>query len=301
MSEKGLVYNINRSSFHDGPGIRTTVFLKGCPLNCIWCHNPESQQYEAQLSYNESKCINCRMCEQSCGNGVHNFVSGKHYVYFDKCKLSGKCIEVCELDALSIIGKSVSVEEVMDEVIKDKKFYDNSGGGITVSGGEPTVQIDFLVKLLEKCKQENIHTAIETCGYAKESNYKKIISLVNLFLFDYKITGKNRHKKYTGVSNELILSNLDFLCNRDANVILRCPIIPGINNCDEHYKAIADLSNKYKSILETHIMFYNNWGISKNKNIGNINYFETKMFSETEKASLVKKLKEFGVKKVSIG
>lgn len=301
MTEKGLVYNINRSSLHDGPGIRTTVFLKGCPLRCIWCHNPESQQYKAQLSYNKSKCINCRRCERSCVYGVHNFVDGKHYVNYEQCKLCRKCIKACTPDALSIIGESISVEEVMDEVIKDKKFYDNSGGGITVTGGEPTAQINFLVKLLENCKQENIHTAIETCGYATENDYKKILPLVDLFLFDYKITGKNKHKKYTGVSNKLILSNLDLLCKRDANVILRCPIIPGINNCEEHYKAIADLTNKYKSILETHVMVYNNWGISKNKNIGNFNYFKTRMFSEEEMASLIKKLRELGVKNVSIG
>ncbi|KAB2844878.1 MAG: glycyl-radical enzyme activating protein, partial [Melioribacteraceae bacterium] len=178
----GLVFDIQRFSLHDGPGIRTTIFLKGCPLDCAWCHNPESKSFKRQLSYNENLCTSCMECSKVCENNVHSFVNGKHIVDFDACELCGKCVDVCPSGALQIIGKEYSADEIISLVLKDKKYFENSNGGVTISGGEPLAQFKFTKNLLVKAKKEGLHTAVETCGFAKEQQYLEILPYVDLFL-----------------------------------------------------------------------------------------------------------------------
>ena len=199
----GTIFNIQRFCINDGPGIRTTVFLKGCPLKCIWCHNPESQAREPEIMFYKDKCTKCGSC-------VNVTVNDSDFV--------------CINDAKEICGKEISSDEVIKEVLKDEIFYQNSGGGITISGGEPFYQFDFSLELVKKAKENGLHTAIETCGFVKNSNLKKIAEFVDLFLYDYKETNSEKHKNFTGVDNTVIIDNLSFLNNINKDVILRCPI-----------------------------------------------------------------------------
>ena len=208
-----MIFDIERNSYVDGPGIRTTVFLKGCPLSCVWCHNPESQSFEKQIMFYKSKCIGCGKCREVCPNNLKS------------CDFCGKCELYCPADARKICGKEYTIDEVLKEIVKDKPFYENSGGGVTLSGGEPLAQYDFSLELLKKAKENGIHTAIETCGYAEKSKILEIAKYVDLFLFDCKETNPELHKKYTGVDNKIILDNLKALSDAGSKIILRCPII----------------------------------------------------------------------------
>lgn len=268
FSGKATIISILRASIHDGPGIRTTVFFKGCPLRCGWCHNPESWSSEPQLFFNRDKCVDCMACVGVCPTGAHQIEQDRHMVKFGLCIACGKCVEACYYEALSIFGQKLYVEAIFDEVKSDMDFYTMSGGGVTLSGGEPMLQPEAASELLKKCREAGIHTCIETCGYAPEKNYKKILPYVDTFLFDYKDTDSARHKKLTGVSNELILSNLDFLYKKNARIILRCPLIPSVNDTENHLKGIAELSKKYPLLEGIEIMPYHNLGISKGTGIG---------------------------------
>lgn len=265
---KGIVFNIQKFSVNDGPGIRTTVFLKGCPLSCIWCHNPESKRAFPELMYSEEKCVMCGKCVHVCDKNVHSFVNNKHVINREACRKCGKCEEECLYDALEIAGKEKSVEEVIEEVMKDKIFYETSNGGITLSGGEPLLQYDFSLEILKRAKQEGLHTAMETCGYTSEEKIREIAPFVDLFLFDYKITNSELHKKYTGVSNEKIIANLRLLNLLNKKIILRCPIIPGINDTEEHFDGIANITNELDGIVEINIEPYHPLGKSKAEKLG---------------------------------
>lgn len=243
---KAQIFDIERNSFVDGPGIRTTVFFKGCNLNCGWCHNPESKKAIKQLMLYEDKCIKCGRCAEICLNDGN-------------CIFCGKCEAVCPVDARKICGKEYSVDEVFSEIIKDKLFYENSGGGVTFSGGECMLQNDFLLEILKKCKENNIHTAVDTAGNVPFICFEKIMDYTDLFLYDIKCFSKELHKKGTGVSNEQILSNLKKLSNKfNGDIIIRIPVIGGFNdNIDEMFKVKDFLSNiKYTSaeLLEYHKM-----------------------------------------------
>ncbi|MBE5732080.1 MAG: glycyl-radical enzyme activating protein [Clostridiales bacterium] len=265
---KGIVFNIQKFSVNDGPGIRTTVFLKGCPLSCTWCHNPESKRAFPELMYSADKCVMCGKCAHVCPKNVHLFENGKHIVVRENCIACGKCEEECLYEALEIAGKEKSVEEVIDEVLKDKIFYETSNGGVTLSGGEPLLQYEFSLELLKRAKQEGLHTAIETCGYTSEEKIREIASYVDLFLFDYKITNDQLHKKYTGVSNERIIHNLKVLNSLGKQIILRCPIIPGINDTDEHFSGIARIANELGCVSEINVEPYHPLGKSKAEKLG---------------------------------
>ncbi|MBR7133519.1 MAG: glycyl-radical enzyme activating protein [Clostridia bacterium] len=253
---------------NDGPGIRTTVFLKGCPLNCVWCHNPESKKIKPQLLYDARKCVYCGRCAEVCSEDVHIFENGKHIINREKCCCCGKCSEACFSEAIEIAGKEMTVEEVMGEVLRDKLFYDNSGGGLTLSGGEPMLQFEFAYALLKSAKENGLHTCIETCGFAPSEHFSQIVKLVDIFLFDYKLSDEQKHKEYTGVSNELIVKNLKMLDDLGANIILRCPIIPDVNDTPEHFKAIADMANSLSNISEINIEPYHPLGKSKSELLG---------------------------------
>ena len=239
---QGSVFNIQRFCVNDGPGIRTTVFLKGCQLSCVWCHNPESQRFEPEILFYKDKCTGCGRCK-----GVT--AADKDFVCFNGAK------EIC--------GKTVTADEVTAEVLKDKPFYENSGGGVTLSGGEPLTQYDFSLELLKKAKENGIHTAVETCGYAEKSKILEIAMYVDLFLFDCKETDPELHKKYTGVDNRIILDNLKALSNAGSKIILRCPIIPGFNDRAEHFKGISEMADKFSGIEHIEIEPFHPLGESK--------------------------------------
>ena len=268
MSEKGIVFDIQKFAIHDGPGIRTTVFLKGCPLRCLWCHNPESHEALPEISFLADKCIACGWCFQQCPAGAHRMEDGKHILDRNKCQRCGKCAEQCYAGAISVIGKAMTTEKVLAEVLKDKPFYENSGGGMTVSGGEPMQQFEFTRELLKSAKAAGLHNCIETCGFAPLERYLEILPDVDLFLYDLKETDPVRHSEYTGVPLQPILDNLTALARAGANIVLRCPIIPGLNDRDEHFSAIAEIARQHPQITSINLMPYHPLGESKARRIG---------------------------------
>lgn len=263
----GTIFNIQKFSINDGPGIRTTVFMKGCPLNCLWCHNPESKSRKTEIFFDARKCVGCRSCEV-CPYGCHVFTDTEHIFNREKCTACGKCAAECYTDALELVGTEKSVEEVIAEVMKDEAFYENSGGGMTLSGGEPMFQFDFTYELLKRAKENGLHTCIETCGFAKWEQYEKIADLVDIFLFDYKETDPGKHKEFTGVTNELILENLKKLDEKGCKTVLRCPIIPGLNDTDEHFTGIAKTANSLRNVLEINVEPYHPLGKGKSEMLG---------------------------------
>ena len=264
-----MIFDLQRFALHDGPGIRTTVFLKGCPLDCVWCHNPESKKSKRQLGFLEKNCTGCARCADVCPNNVHSITKdGIHKIDADQCVQCGKCVKACLNKALKIYGQSVSAESIIETAMKDEDFYIKSGGGLTVSGGEAMMQFDGLMKLVMLAKERGLHVCLDTCGQAAEDKYLKIAPYIDIFLFDYKITDPEKHRKYIGTDNRLILKNLDTLCRAGNTVYLRCPIIPGINDNMEHYQAIADLSNKYDSIAQVNLMMYHDMAKGKAAQIG---------------------------------
>ncbi len=264
----GCVFNIQRFSVNDGPGIRTNVFLKGCPLSCIWCHNPESKKAEREIFFDPTKCITCGKCAVACPSSAHAIESGTHILEREKCSRCGKCADVCPTGAIEAVGTVMSAQEVMGEVMKDRIFYESSGGGITLSGGEPMLRFDFAYEILALAKENGINTCMETCGFAPAEEYAKIAPLVDIFLFDCKETDDLRHREYTGASNKTILENLRMLDAMGARIILRCPIIPTLNDRDEHLAAIAEIANSLKSIIEIDIEPYHPLGASKSRLLG---------------------------------
>ena len=264
----GTVFEIQRFAIHDGPGIRTTVFLKGCPLRCLWCHNPEGVSGEPALSFVASKCIGCRYCLRACERGAHVMQDGAHTLDRGKCVACGACAVECYAEALELVGWPMTVEEVMAEVRADKPFYDQSGGGMTISGGEPLQQIDFTETLLKAAAEEGIHRCVETCGQADWTRVERIRGLVDLFLYDIKETDPARHAEFTGVSNERILDNLRRLHGAGAAIRLRLPLIPGVNARDDHLRAVGALCRELPGIEGVEIMAYHRLGESKRERLG---------------------------------
>jgi glycyl-radical enzyme activating protein len=302
MSEKAIVFDIQRASLHDGPGIRTTIFLKGCPLDCLWCHNPEATSSKRQLFFHYDKCTQCGDCTKVCPENVHQILDNVHIIDYGKCNFCGKCVEACNYSALKIIGNEMSVDEVMKEVIKDMDFYENSGGGITLSGGEPLFRFSFSKDILTHCKELNIHTCVETSGFVSPHKFQQILPLVDVLLFDYKLTGSDAYKKYTGVSNQAILENLNAAYQFGISIILRCIVIPGINDTYEHFEAIAALEKKYPKLKAIEILPYHDMGNNKRTSIGRE---ETLTSLKTVKPEIsqnwIIKLRELGCEKVKMG
>jgi pyruvate formate lyase activating enzyme len=259
----GTVFDVKKFSIHDGPGIRTTVFFKGCPLACWWCHNPESQARALELVFRENRCIHCGACEATCSQ--HAISSNGDVMVTDgeSCTLCGDCVEVCYAEAREIVGREMTVAQVMAEIERDVAFYDESGGGVTFSGGEPLLQRDFLLVLLQACQEREIHTALDTCGFARWQTLDSVREYVNLFLYDLKLMDDARHREFTGVSNELILQNLQALSLRRHNIVLRVPIIPGINDDDENIRQVSAFAAALPHLNRVDILPYHQTGAEK--------------------------------------
>ncbi len=266
--KKGLIFDIRRYAIHDGPGIRTTVFFKGCPMRCWWCHNPEGQDSELELVFRKSRCVGCGICAERCQRKVILPVTQAISIDRRNCILCEMCSNVCPSDALSIAGKRMKVEEVLEEIEKDESFYEESGGGVTFSGGEPLMQPYFLEALLTECKRRTIHTTLDTCGFADSGIIDRIRDKVDLFLYDIKIMNDRKHRKYTGVSNQQILRNLKTLAENGGRIVISFPIVPSINddekNVDETAKFISSLPN----IQQVNLLPYHRAGIEKYKSLG---------------------------------
>lgn len=255
MSEdlQGLVFDIRRFSVEDGPGIRTTVFFKGCPLSCWWCHNPESQNTVPEVIYRKNRCIHCGACIEICAeNALSENDQGDIQVALERCARCGACVEVCPADARELAGRWMTPQQVFAEIERDLPFYDESGGGVTFSGGEPLSQPRFLSALLQICKENEIHTALDTCGYATWETLTGLRDGVDLFLYDLKLVDDRAHRRFTGVSNQLILHNLAQLVQTGANLIVRLPVIPGITDTAEALRQFGDFlqSISYKGQVD---------------------------------------------------
>lgn len=263
--QKIRLFDIQKFSLNDGPGIRTTVFFKGCNLKCVWCHNPESLDFKKQLSFSKNKCTSCTKCIE-CNNKVHSFTK-EHKINYGACEACGKCVDICSGNALKIYGYDKSINEIMDIILEDKIFYKDQGG-VTFSGGEATMQSDNLITLAKKCKENNIHTCLETNGIINSKILEKLTEVIDLFLVDFKIHDPTTHLKYTGVSNQKLFQTLEILENNKSLVTLRCPIIPGINDTNEHLNFINQTSKKYKCIKNTEILNYHTIGEHKWEEVG---------------------------------
>ncbi len=264
----GTVFNISRYAIHDGPGIRTTVFLKGCPLSCWWCHNPESISPEPQISVRSSRCIRCGLCEQACPH--HAISMSDEEITTDPALCQGcfDCARACPAEAREIVGRTMTVAEVMAEIKKDVPFYDESGGGVTFSGGEPLMQPAFLLELLEACGKLELHRAVDTCGHAGKPTLLKVAEKTDLFLYDLKHMDPEIHEKYTGVSNELILENLKALSCRDVPIRIRYPLIPGVNDDRRNVQAIGSFLQKLHRVFDIDILPYHDVAGSKYQRFG---------------------------------
>ena len=282
----GTVFNIQRYSIHDGPGIRTTVFLKGCPLNCWWCQNPESQLSSQEMIFWGDRCIGCGACSTICPSDAIQIKNGIPVTEKERCILCRKCTEKCPTLAREMIGEKLTIEEVIKEIEKDLVFYEESGGGVTFSGGEPLGQSEFLECLLNGCREKKIHTAVDTSGYISWEILNKIYPKVDLFLYDLKLMGNERHKKYTGVSNEIILENLKKLSSVHHNISIRFPVIPGINDDDQNIKKTGEFLSSLK-ITQVNLLPYHNIGIDKYRRLGRTYQLVTTQPPSEEKLSQI--------------
>lgn len=282
----GIIFNIQRYSIHDGPGIRTTVFLKGCPLSCWWCQNPESQLSGQEMIFWGDRCIGCGACSTICPSGAIQIKNGIPITEKEKCILCGKCIEKCPAIAREIIGEKLTAEEVIKEIEKDLVFYEESGGGVTFSGGEPLGQSEFLEGLLNGCREKKIHTAVDTSGYISWEILNKMIPKVDLFLYDLKLMDNERHKKYTGVSNELILENLKKLSSAHNNIFVRFPVIPGINDDYQNIRKLGEFLSSLE-MTQVNLLSYHYIGKDKYRRLGSAYKLATTQLPSKEKLSEV--------------
>lgn len=258
-----MIFDIRRYSVHDGPGIRTTVFFKGCPLDCWWCHNPESQHTQPELIVRENLCIGCGKCAEACPQGSTWQEGTTLHYNRQQCTLCGKCVAACMASAREIVGRQMSVEQVMRQVERDIPFYDESGGGVTFSGGEPVLQWQFLVELLKACKSLELHTALDTCGFAAWDVLQRVAEYTDLFLYDLKHTDPELHLRYTGVPLAPILDNLERLAGLGKRIFLRLPLIPGINDDEANLRRLGQLAAGLPAIEQIDLLPYHHSAAAK--------------------------------------
>lgn len=295
MDVKGIIFDIKRFSLHDGPGIRTTIFFKGCSLRCKWCHNPESISPLIQLKHNPKKCILCGKCVSYVGDKSIEIVDQKLNIDFSIHNQNFDLIDICPVDAYSKYGSEYDIEELVDIILKDKDYYDNSGGGVTLSGGEALNQFNFIKKLSNKLKEYDINICLDLSGYDPANKIKDTLGFVDTYLLDYKLSSKEDFENYVGKYIDLT-PVLKLLEKNNKNIILRCPIIPAVNDQESHFKKIAELSKKYKNIVKVDILAYHN--MIKNFNFKYEN--EQQLFdlpSEAEKKNWESSLLKYGAEK----
>lgn len=257
---QGNIFKIKRFSLHDGPGIRTSVFLKGCPMRCAWCHSPEGLNDGYELWHDKSLCIGCGLCVTACNLKaleLHSDAGHEIHINRNACNLNGDCVKVCPSGAVQFTGRHVTSDEVVEGIVRDKMFYDVSGGGMTISGGEPLFQPEFTRELLMKCREANISTAIETCMFAKWEIVERLSEYIDLFIIDLKIIDPSKHKKYTGQTNEIIFENFRRLASAGRNIIVRVPIVKGITDTSDNLESIRDFVSSTGMYMPIEYIQYN--------------------------------------------
>lgn len=268
MPARGILYNIQRMSVHDGPGLRTTVFFKGCPLSCCWCSNPESQHPRPQLMFFSDLCVGCGICMSACTHGAISWNKGKAARDFSRCVACGACTLPCPSGAASMSGREYEVDDVMEIVRKDAAFYNNSGGGVTFSGGECTMQAEFLYALMDACQSEGFHTCVDTCGQCAPHIFSRILSKADLFLFDVKHMDSTEHRRLVGVGNETIQRNLKTALDiYPEKIRIRIPLMPGLNDSEENIAALAALLAPY-GVKRVDVLPCHSFGSSKYDALG---------------------------------
>lgn len=301
LNKKVSIMEIERFAIHDGPGIRTTVFLQGCPLHCLWCANPESQKIGVHLLYLPNKCVGCGNCVRACQDSAISFENGRPVFHREKCTLCKKCAEECPQDAIRFSGKEMTVTDIIAVILRDKEYYDNSSGGVTFSGGEAFVQFEGFMELLKQSKENSIHTAVETCGQYSTDKIIKAMPLIDLFLFDLKHTDKEKLYNYTGGDAEQILANIKYVASvNPKKIIIRVPVIPGFNFDKQELTNIFDISVEY-GIQNIHLLPYHNLGINKYEQLGIPYKFDYKKSLTKEELIPFKKLGEGKGLNVQIG
>lgn len=264
---KGNVFNIQKYSLHDGPGIRTILFLKGCSLRCKWCCNPESQESNSQVLFIKSRCIGCKKCENACPSNAIVFEESRRIDNL-KCTHCGACAKICMAGALELNGTKMSVRDAVEEIKKDRTYYSYSGGGVTLSGGEALLQPDFAAEVLKACKQMGLNTAIETALFVNREAIDAVLPYTDLFLADFKLFDSTAHRSYTGQPNEKIKDNFKYIAQQGGNIIMRIPIIPTINDTKENLEKSAEFAKKIGSIKEVNLLSYHRLGVNKYEQVG---------------------------------
>jgi pyruvate formate lyase activating enzyme len=266
--QKAMIFDIKHYAIHDGPGIRTTIFFKGCPLRCQWCANPESQHTTAELFYTRVHCTLCGECARVCPNGAIQLDAEKRRYDRRQCRGCGQCALACPSDALELCGTMIDEKTLWERIKDDRAFWDHSGGGVTLSGGEPLLQYEFIGHFLSRCKGHYVHTAIETCGHVPETHLNAVLPHVDLFIFDFKAEEAAHHERLTGKPNQRIKKNLETILSSPVDVLVRMPLIPGLNDAPPVLRAVGRFLEKARQGVRFEILGYHRLGISKYERLG---------------------------------
>ena len=301
IMQTGEIFDIKKYAIHDGPGIRTTVFFKGCPLSCWWCHNPESLSTATERLYRPERCIGCNQCLAACSNGAIEELEGQLHWTASACRYCRTCAKVCPAEAVEFVGQTMAVDEVIAEITKDTLFYDQSNGGVTISGGEPLMQPSFLMQLLDACGKLELHRTLDTSGHVDTRTLLEAATRVDLFLYDLKHMDPEKHYRYTGVANETILANLKHLSRQGAGIIIRLPVIPGINADEENIDRTGSFVASLCGDIGISILPYHCAAEGKYRNLGlKNNVADVQRPSEDVIASVARHLESYNLE-VKIG